>query len=106
MVVVTSLPLDAGTLGVMAVTAAAAWHVRVPCLDFEVAPNGAGDLFAALLAGACVRGAGMPDALARAANGVHAVLRATQAAGRRELDLIGAQDALAAPPATLSVEAL
>lgn len=104
-VVVTSLNVDAATLGILGVTAAGAWLVRVPRLTFPVPPNGAGDLVTGLLTGHLVRGAALPDALARTANAVHAVLQATQAANRRELDLVGAQDALAQPPATLTAEA-
>jgi pyridoxine kinase len=103
LVVVTSLELDAARIGVLAVTKDAAWQVAVPRLRFPIAPNGAGDLLAALLAGASARGRDTPTALGQAVNAVHAVLRATQAADRRELDLIGAQAALADPPATLSV---
>jgi pyridoxine kinase len=43
--------------------------------------------------------------MARTANAVHAVLEATLAANRRELDLVGAQAALADPPARLAAEA-
>jgi len=100
-VVVTSLPVDAGTLGILGVTGTAAWLVRVPRLDFPVPPNGAGDLVTGLMAAQLVRGAVLPDALTRTANAVHAVLEATLATNRRELDLVGAQDALAAPPASL-----
>lgn len=104
-VVVTSLPVDGATLGILGVTGTGAWLVRVPRLTFPVPPNGAGDLVTGLLTGQLVRGAGLPDAMARTANAVHAVLEATLAANRRELDLVGAQAALADPPARLAAEA-
>lgn len=104
-VVVTSLPVDGATLGILGVTGTGAWLVRVPRLTFPVPPNGAGDLVTGLLTGQLVRGAGLPDAMARTANAVHAVLEATLASNRRELDLVGAQAALADPPARLAAEA-
>ena len=103
-VVVTSLPVDDATLGVLGVTGDGVWLVRVPRFTFPVPPNGAGDLLTGLLAAHVVRGTALPSALAQSANAVHAVLAATQAAGRRELDLVGAQHALAAPPETLTTE--
>ena len=106
LVAVTSLPVDAVTLGVLGVTADAAWLIRVPRLAFPVPPNGAGDLLTALIAGRLVRGDGLPGALAAATNAVNAVLLATREAGRRELALVAAQDALAAPPDTLRAAAL
>lgn len=106
LVVVTSLPVDRTTMGVLGVTPEAAWLVRVPRLDFAVPPNGAGDLLTALVAGHLVRGLAVPDLLAAAANSVNAVLLATRAAERRELALVAAQDALAHPPATLRAAAL
>jgi len=69
----------------------------VPRLRFAVAPNGAGDLLAGLVTARLVRGAALAEAVLAAADAVHEVLLATQAAERRELALVEAQDALAAP---------
>lgn len=104
-VVATSLPLDGATLGVLAVTPRAGWLVRVPRLSFPVAPNGAGDLLAALLSGHLTQGAKLCRALGAAVNTVHGILEATAASARRELVLVGAQGFIAAPPVTLAVEA-
>ncbi|SDG09801.1 pyridoxine kinase [Limimonas halophila] len=97
MVLATSLPTDGDSVEMLAATADAAWAVRVPHLRFAVAPNGAGDLLAGLVTGWLVRGAALADALLAAADAVHEVLLATRDAGRRELTLVQAQDALAAP---------
>lgn len=97
MVVVTSLAADGERVEMLAVTPAAAWAVTVPRLTFPVAPNGAGDLLAGLVTAALVRGAALADALVAAADAVHEVLLATRDADRRELALVSAQDALAAP---------
>ncbi len=96
-VLVSSLPAGAAALEVLAVTGAGAWAVTVPRLTFPVAPNGAGDALAGLFAGHLVKGAEVAEALAASAASVHAILLATQAVGRRELALIAAQEAIAAP---------
>lgn len=109
-VLVTSLPGAAGEVEVLALTRAAgepaAWGLRVPELHFPVAPNGAGDAMAGLFAAHLLRGRPVADALADSANAVHAVLEATQAAGRRELALVRAQAALADPPRRFRATAL
>jgi len=97
MVLVTSLDAVHDGVEMLAVTADAAWAVRVPRLHFAVAPNGAGDLLAGAVTAWLVRGAGLADAVTAAADAVHEVLLATRAAQQRELALIRAQDALAAP---------
>jgi len=96
-VLVSSLPAGTEALGMLAVTDAGGWAVTVPRLTFPVAPNGAGDALAGLFAGHLVRGADVPEALAASAASVHAILLATQAARRRELALIAAQDVIVAP---------
>jgi len=103
-VLVSSLPAGEAYLEMMAVTGAGAWAVTVPRLAFPVAPNGAGDALVGLFAGHLVQGAEVPGALAASAASVHAILEATQAAGRRELALIAAQDALVAPPERFAVK--
>ncbi|RDD63514.1 pyridoxal kinase PdxY [Ferruginivarius sediminum] len=105
-VLVTSLPLGTDTLLTLAVTDEDAWSLQVPRLDFPVPPNGAGDAMAGLFTAHLLRGSPLPDALADSANAIHAVLEATQASGRRELDLVCAQDALAAPPRRFRAQAL
>lgn len=99
LVVVTSLPLPdvPEAMHCLAVTAETAWRVETPRLTFVPPPNGAGDMLAALLTGHLLAGRPAPEALSLAVSGLHAVLRATQAAGTRELQPVAAQDALVAP---------
>jgi pyridoxine kinase len=97
LVVATSVPAGPDRLAMLAVTPTEAWQVEVPRLDFPVPPNGAGDALAGLLTAQLLRGAAPGAALERAANAIHGVLEATRRAGRRELALVAAQDALAAP---------
>ena len=100
-VLVTSVLHDEvpeGHLEVLAVSDAGAWAVTTPLLP--IAPNGCGDVTAALYL-AHLRSTGSPaEALARTTASVFAVLEATIAAGTREIRLIEAQDAIADPPRT------
>ena len=106
LVIVTSIPEGEGSLGLLAVTATRSWALSVPKLRFPVAPNGAGDALAGLLAAHLTRGAAADRALAAAGNAIHRVLEATRDAGRRELALPAAQDALADPGTRFPVAAL
>ena len=106
LVIVTSIPEGEGNLGLLAVTATRSWALSVPKLRFPVAPNGAGDALAGLLAAHLTRGAAPDRALAAAGNAIHRVLEATRDAGRRELALPAAQDALADPGTRFPVAAL
>lgn len=105
-VLVTSLPRGTGMLETLVVTADQAWSVPVPRLDFAAPPNGAGDAMAGLFTAHLLHRRSPPEALALSANAIHAVLEATRAAGRRELLLVAAQEALASPPARFRAEAL
>jgi len=104
-VLVTSfLPPDArdDTIAMLAVTPDGAWQVATPRLPMKA--NGSGDLTAALFT-AHLRSTGSPvDALARTASSVHAVLRETLDSGERELRIVAAQDAIAAPACEFGVE--
>lgn len=82
-------------IGALAVTAKAAWHVEAPLVDAPA--DGAGDAFAALFLGHYLKRRGVPQALERAASGIHAVMTKTAALGGSELALIESQDALARP---------
>lgn len=93
-----------GAIEMLAVTADAAWRVATPRFDLMPAPNGAGDLTAALFLANMIE-TGAPDAaLGRTAAAVHAVFEATHAAGTRELALLAAQDKLHDPPCRFPVE--
>ncbi|MFC0003804.1 pyridoxal kinase PdxY [Micromonospora siamensis] len=89
-----------GSLEVLAVSDEGAWAVTTPLLP--ISPNGGGDVTAALYL-AHLRTTGSPaTALERTIGSVFAVLEATLAAGTREIQLVAAQDAIAAPPASFT----
>jgi pyridoxine kinase len=105
-VLVTSVLTDgvADAIDVVAVSDAGAWAVTTPLLP--ISPNGCGDVTAALYL-AHLRTTGSPsEALARTTSSVFAVLEATLAAGTREIQLVAAQQAIAAPPMTFEVRQL
>jgi pyridoxine kinase len=104
-VLVTSIRYDdSETLDVVAVSDAGAWAVTTPLLP--IAPNGGGDLTAALYL-AHLRESGSPAvALGRTTSSVFTVLERTLAAGTRELQLVAAQDAIAVPPERFEVRQL
>jgi len=92
------------TLDVLAVSDEGAWAVTTPLLP--IAPNGCGDLTAALYL-AHLRTTGLPEeALVRTTSSVFAVLEATLEAGTREIALVAAQDALADPAARFAAHRL
>ncbi len=100
LVLVTSLQLPdrpAEEIEMMAVTRESAWSVATPFLALDPAPNGAGDCVSALFLAQLLKGKRPPDALAGAAAAIFAVIEATRRAGTRELQLIAAQDEMAAP---------
>lgn len=74
----------------------AAWHLAVPRLPGKF--HGAGDTLAALFLFHALAGAALPEAAARAAASLHAILAETAASGATELATIAVQDRLAAPP--------
>ena len=89
------------TIEMLAVDGDGAWVVQTPRLPMKA--NGSGDLTAALYT-AHLRTTGSPaEALARTASSVYAVLEATLESGERELRLIAAQDAIAAPACEFEV---
>jgi pyridoxine kinase len=104
-VLVTSfLPPDApgDTISMLAVTGDGAWTVRTPRLPMKA--NGSGDLTAALFT-AHLRTTGSPvDALTRTASSVHAVVKETLESGERELRIVAAQEAIAAPACEFDAE--
>jgi pyridoxine kinase len=93
----------AGEIEMLAVTADAAYLVATPLLHFEVPPNGSGDAVAALFLAHYLKSHDAAAALGEAAAAIFAVMQATQNAGRRELDLIGAQDQIAQPSQRFAV---
>jgi pyridoxine kinase len=82
-----------------------AWIVATPRLPLDPAPNGAGDAVAALfLAKILDDPDDPPAALAHAAAAIYAAFAATAAAGKRELQLIAAQDELVRPLKRFPIE--
>lgn len=88
-------PESPETVETLAVTAAEAWVVAVPRLASPA--KGMGDLFAALFLGHYLRSRRPGEALGAAASAAFAVLAETARAGRRELALVAAQDAMVDP---------
>jgi pyridoxine kinase len=72
-----------------------AWRVATPKLP--ISPSGTGDLFAALLMSARVRGSNTPDALSHAASAIFAVLERTAAHGTEEMRIVESATLLAHP---------
>jgi pyridoxine kinase len=72
-----------------------AWRVATPRLP--ISPSGTGDLFAALLVAARVRGSDTPDALGHAASAIFAVLERTAARGTEEMRIVESAGLLAHP---------
>jgi pyridoxine kinase len=104
-VVAKSLQLDdtpVDALDMLAGDDAGFWRLRTPKLPIAV--NGAGDLFAALFFHHWLQTHDAPEALSRAASAVHAIVKATMAAGSRELSLIAAQDEFTNPAQLFAIE--
>ena len=93
-----------GRLDVLAVSDEGAWAVETPHLP--IAPNGCGDVTAALYLAHLRSTGSAAEALARTTSSVYGILEATIAAGTREIQLVAAQDAIAVPPMTFEVRQL
>jgi len=89
-------------LDLVAVSAAGAWRTRTPRL--AIAPNGAGDLTAAVFLAALLDGLALDEALARTTSSVFAVIEETASTGERELAIVAAQDRLAHPRMEFAAE--
>jgi pyridoxine kinase len=85
------------TLDVVAVSDAGAWAVTTPLLP--IAPNGCGDVTAALYLAHLATTGSPARALELTTSSVYSILEATIAAGTREIQLVAAQDDIASPPA-------
>jgi pyridoxine kinase len=72
-----------------------AWRVRTPKLP--ISPSGTGDLFAALLVAARLKGADTPDALGHAASAIYAVLERTARSGSVEMRIVESAEQLVHP---------
>src|SRR5258708_25523821 len=97
-IVVTSAELadtSDGEIETLAIEWSKAWRVRTPKLP--ISPNGTGDLFAALLVAARVRGKDTPDALGHAASAIFAVLERTAERGTEEMRIVESAEFLVTP---------
>jgi len=101
-VLVEDTPAD--SLDVVAVSDAGAWAVTTPLLP--ITPNGCGDLTAALYLAHLVTTGSPARALSLTTASVFAVLEQTLAAETREIQLVAAQDAIAAPVERFEVRQL
>ena len=104
-VLVTSLRTEATPADAMDLVAGGRdgdWRLRVPLLP--LAPNGAGDLIAALFLLHYLRTGSVRAALEMAGSAVAGVLRQTAAAFAAELQLVQAQEELAAPGVVYTAE--
>lgn len=79
------------------------YRIRTPELSFEVTPNGAGDLSAALFLCRYLESNDAALALQKTAASVFGVMKKTYEASRRELDLIAAQEELVHPSEEFSI---
>ena len=95
-------PTDAVDL--VAVSEQGAWRTRTARLP--LAPNGAGDVTAAVFLANLLEGRSLDVALARTTSSVFAVIEATAHAGTRELRLVGSQERLAHPRLEFAPERL
>ncbi len=100
----TAPVVDPGHIGVLAVVSDAAWLVVTPELGFDPAPNGTGDLFAALFLGHLLAGQEPEGALGRAVSALFAALESAAAQGLREMPLTRIQDRLVRPDRLFEVQ--
>lgn len=92
---VTSIPLEGGSVGVLYAAATGDWLAETPRLPFD--PKGAGDLLTALFTARRTRGEAPAVALEAAVGATHDVLLRTLAQGGPDLAILQAQDLLEQP---------
>jgi len=71
--------------------------IEIPTIPFQIQPNGCGDMFAALFLGHILKGRTSEAALDLTTKAVSQVLQSTYKKDRREIDIIGAQEAFQIP---------
>ncbi|MDB5987543.1 MAG: pyridoxal kinase [Nevskia sp.] len=106
-VVITSLRTAdiAEGLATLAVTATQAWRVLTPYLDLQPLPNGMGDVFSAVLLGARLRGAELPQALEHAVATLYGLVERTEP-GARDLPLVAAQSEIVNPSRRFPIQTI
>lgn len=95
---------DSETLSLVAVDDEGAWAVTTPHLP--IAPNGGGDVTAAIYLAHLLDTGSTATALGRTANTLFAILARTLDSGRRELELVASQEDIAHPPTRFEVRRL
>jgi len=103
-VLVTSLECAAERIAMLAAGPDGVWAVETPRLP--VVLNGCGDVTAALFLARLLRGEALPDALARTAASIYAVIETTMRLERHELALVAAQDELVTPSLQVAAQKL
>ena len=106
-VLVTSVAHDAAeqdSIDMIAVTGEGAWSVTTPLLPQTF--TGAGDLTTATFLAHLLRSGSVAEAIGQTAAVVYAVLKATVDSGESELQLVAAQEEIAAPSRTFEVTRL
>jgi pyridoxine kinase len=104
-ILVTSLDVAEvakGSAAMLVATTEGGWLVRTPRLP--IVANGAGDLTAALFLAYYLKTGDAAAALGETAAAVHGVIAETARLGAAELQIVAAQDVLAAPPQRFPVE--
>lgn len=99
-VLITSLERQetpGSAIEMLAVSADGAWLVSTPRINFDIAPNGSGDVTAALFLAHYLKGRDVALALENTANSVFGLFDRTAREGSRELSLIAAQDEFVNP---------
>ena len=106
LVVCTSFrdPTAGETIDAVAVTADAAWRVRVPRLPLAI--HGTGDAFAAIFVGRWLEQPDPARALVLTVSALHGIVRRTWASGDIEMALVAAQDEVVAPSQMVAVETI
>src|SRR4051794_25112954 len=94
-VLLTSLALEPDHVTMLARGPDGAWAVETPRIPVML--NGSGDVTAALFLARLLLGESLPEALAKTAASIFAVIETTARLGRVELALVAAQDELAEP---------
>lgn len=106
-VLVTSARLGGDDrIATLAVTAQQVWRVSTPFISLSPMPNGMGDCIAALFLGRYLQHGDIAQALSQSVSSLHALVRGTDAAMPRDLNLVTMQDALVHAPESFVAEAL
>ena len=84
-------------INTLAVTADRAWRVGTPYIPLTPMPNGTGDCIAALFLGRYLQHHDIALALSQSVSSLYALVRGTDAAMPRDLNLIALQDQLVNP---------